>query len=199
MDEYIAIIKLFAGNFAMRGYAFCDGRTLGIAQNQAVFALVGTTYGGNGQTTFNLPDLRGRVAIGSTQGVNLPGVGSYQLGQVAGTTNVTILVNNIPAHTHTAVVTPGTPGVIADNSVANTSNPSGNRLAISPKTGSGPNASTLNTYTTASANPVSLGSADAQPTITIGTTGGNQPISVLQPYNVLNYIFCLEGLFPSRN
>lgn len=198
MDEYIAIIKLFAGSYAIRGWAYCDGQILNVAQNQAVYSLLGTTYGGNGTTTFALPDLRGRVAIGSTFGSNTP-AGSYTLGQIGGAVNVTMSVNQMPTHTHQAVVTPGTPAFIADSSVGNSANPAGNRLAMSPKTGSGPNASTLNTYTTSSANPVSMGSTATQPTVAIGAMGGNQPFSILQPFAVLNYIFCLEGLYPTRN
>ncbi|MET0571613.1 MAG: tail fiber protein [Pedobacter agri] len=194
MDEYIAVIKLFAGNFAMRGWAFCNGQLLSIQQNSAVFALVGTTYGGDGQNTFGLPDLRGRVAIGATFGVPGPGLSQYQLGQKAGTENTTILINHMPPHNHTAILTP-----IADNSIGNTSSPSGNRLAISPKTGSGPNATTLNTYTSASSNPVTLGTAAGQSAITVGNNGSGLPFSILQPYLALSYIFCLQGIFPSRN
>ena len=189
MEEYIAIIKLFAGNYAMRGWAYCNGQLLSISQNAATFSLVGTTYGGNGINTFALPDLRGRVAIGATNG-SVPGLSQYQLGQISGVENITLQINQMPQHNHTGVL-----GQIADSSVGNSSLPTGNRLAISPKTGSGPNATTLNTYTNGTSNPTSL----AGQNVTIGLSGGGQPVSILQPYLALNYIFCLEGIYPSRN
>src|SRR5690349_24008377 len=101
-EPFIAEIVLFAGNFAPRGWAFCQGQILSIAQNTALFSLLGTTYGGNGQTTFALPDLRGRVPIGTGQG---PGLAPIDLGQVAGNPSVTLTVNNMPAHNHQATTT----------------------------------------------------------------------------------------------
>src|SRR4051812_19628298 len=102
-EPFLAEIMIFAGNFAPRGWAFCNGQILSIAQNTALFSLLGTTYGGNGQTTFALPDLRGRVPIGVGQG---PGLSSISLGEVGGTENVTLLTTQMPMHDHTATVTP---------------------------------------------------------------------------------------------
>lgn len=101
-EPFVAEIMLFGGNFAPRGYAFCSGQILSIAQNTALFSLLGTTYGGNGQTTFALPDLRGRAALHTGQG---PGLSSYNLGQVGGTETVTLNINQIPAHNHAIVFT----------------------------------------------------------------------------------------------
>jgi len=98
-NAYLASIMMFAGNFAPRGWAFCNGQILSIAQNTALFSLLGTTYGGNGQTTFALPDLRGRVAVSQGQG---PGLTNYALGEVTGSENVTLLITEIPMHAHTA-------------------------------------------------------------------------------------------------
>lgn len=98
MDEFIAIVKIFAGNFAPRGWMFCQGQILSIAQNTALFSLLGTTYGGNGQTTFALPDLRGRAPIGQGQG---PGLSNYVLGQTGGLESATLTQANLPAHSHT--------------------------------------------------------------------------------------------------
>src|SRR5215210_2000666 len=103
MEGYIAEIRLFAGNFAPRGWAFCSGQILSIAQNTALFSLLGTTFGGNGQTTFALPDLRGRVAVGPGQGPGLPAV---NLGQVSGEPTHTLIITEMPAHNHTTQVTP---------------------------------------------------------------------------------------------
>src|SRR5687767_4659649 len=101
-EPFIAQITLFAGNFAPRGWAFCQGQILSIAQNTALFSLLGTTYGGDGQTTFALPDLRGRVPVGTGQG---PGLSPYQAGQKSGVENTTLLSTQMPAHVHTANTT----------------------------------------------------------------------------------------------
>jgi len=97
MEAFIGSILLFAGNFAPRGWAFCQGQLLSIQQNTALFSILGTTYGGNGQTTFGLPDLRGRAPIGPGQG---PGLPSVELGEMAGTPQVQLLITNLPMHTH---------------------------------------------------------------------------------------------------
>ena len=98
MEGTIGEIRMFAGNFAPRSWAFCNSQILSIAQNTALFSILGTTYGGNGQTTFGLPDLRGRVPIGTGQGPGLPNV---SLGEMSGTPTTTLLATNMPAHTHT--------------------------------------------------------------------------------------------------
>ncbi len=106
-DPFIAQITLFAGNFAPRGWAFCAGQLLPIAQNTALFALLGTTYGGNGQTTFALPDLRGRVPVQPGQG---PGLSNVNLGEASGSETATLTVNNLPNHNHLAASTQATAG-----------------------------------------------------------------------------------------
>jgi microcystin-dependent protein len=176
MDGYIAQIILFAGNFAPRNWAFCQGQILAIAQNTALFSLLGTTYGGNGQTTFALPDLRGRVPVGTGQGPGLPAI---NLGEVSGEATHTLIVTEMPAHNHP---------VRAKADVANTANPTGNSLSV----GQGPNSSTINLYSNA-APDVSLNAASE------GIIGGSQPHNNMQPYLGMNYIICLFGIFPSRN
>jgi microcystin-dependent protein len=106
-EPFIGQVTIFAGNFAPRGWAICDGRLLSIAQNSALFAILGTTYGGDGQVTFALPDLRGRAPIGTGNG---PGLTSRALGEAAGTETVTLTVPEMPAHTHTLVVSTTAPG-----------------------------------------------------------------------------------------
>src|SRR3954468_23228168 len=96
-EPFLGEIRMFGGNFAPRGWAFCNGQILSIAQNTALFSLLGTTYGGNGQTTFGLPDLRGRVAVSAGQG---PGLSNYSLGELAGSESVTLTSANMPAHNH---------------------------------------------------------------------------------------------------
>lgn len=177
MEGYIAQIIMFAGNFAPQSWAFCQGQILSIAQNTALFALVGTTYGGNGQTTFALPDLRGRVPVGTGTG---PGLSPIVLGQVAGTANTTLLVTNLPAHNHTATTTVG-----VSSANASTEEPDGSVLATQPN----------NFY--APANTVS--GAMGGVTTTIGNTGGGQPFNNYPPYLGMNYVICINGIFPSRN
>jgi microcystin-dependent protein len=173
---FIGEIIMFAGNFAPRGWAFCQGQILSIAQNTALFSILGTTYGGNGQTTFALPDLRGRVPIGQGQGPGLPAV---SLGEVSGSPTHTLIQAEMPQHNHLI-------NTVAD--VANTANPTGGSLAV----GQGPNNSTLSLYSNQTPNSP----LNAQ---TCGIAGGSQPFSVMQPYLGMNYIIALQGIFPSRN
>jgi microcystin-dependent protein len=180
-EPFIGEIKIFAFNFAPRGYSFCSGQTLSISQNTALFALLGTTYGGNGQTTFVLPDLRGRVAIGQGQG---NGLSNYVLGQVSGSENTTLLATNMPAHTHTAQVN-------VNNTAANVATPVAGSSLAAAKDVNGDNASIY----TATAPNTALSSGS----VTVGVAGGSQPFSNLQPYLALNYSIALQGIFPSRN
>lgn len=173
MEGVIAQILLFAGNFAPKSWAFCNGAILPISSNTALFSLLGTTYGGNGTTNFALPDLRGRVAIGAGQG---PGLSNYQLGQAGGHESVTLTLNEMPNHTH-AVNVPTTDGP------GSTEDPTGNILALQ-------NASV---FAAASAASGSYGG------VTVGATGGNAPIPTVSPYLALNYVICLYGIYPSRN
>ncbi|ARS39460.1 phage tail protein [Sphingobacteriaceae bacterium GW460-11-11-14-LB5] len=184
MDSpFLGIIALFGFSFAPRGWAFCSGQLMAIASNQALFSLLGTTYGGNGQNTFALPDLRGRVAMGTGQG---PGLSPRTLGEMAGVETVTLISTQIPQHTHTvaepAVTSSGTLDVPSASVI----------LSASPKTGSGPNAVSLKTYSDVAAN------ATLKPFNT-GIAGGSQPHENMQPYLVLNYSIATEGIFPSRN
>ena len=171
-EPFLGMIIIVPYNFSPRGWAFCNGQILPIAQNTALFSLLGTTYGGNGQTTFALPDLRGRVSNSSGQG---PGLSSYDLGQVGGTESETLTINQMPSHNHIANATSGD---------GTSSKPEGRFLA---------NSGTSTIYADAIAPSVPLGVQ------TIGNTGGSQPFSTLQPYLTLNYCIALEGIFPSRN
>ena len=180
MEGTIGEIRMFAGNFAPRTWAFCSNQLLSIAQNTALFSILGTTYGGNGQTTFALPDFRGRVAVGTGQG---PGLSNITLGQLAGTTNVTLTTGNMPAHTHplTGTVSPqGNQGA-----AGLTNDPSNRRFAGT------------NIFTGAATDLATM--APAVSTLAIGATGGSQPFSIMPPYLGMNYIICLFGIFPSRD
>jgi len=176
MEGTIAEIRLFAGNFNPRGWAFCNGQLMSIAQNTALFSLVGTTYGGNGQTTFGLPDLRSRVAVGTGQGPGLPNI---QLGQMAGESAHTLTLAELPAHTHTATM----PAATSSTSTTPASN-----LAVGPAT---LGAATWKNFGT------SIPNSAAPPTLAVA--GSSSPHNNLQPYLGMNYIICLEGIYPSRN
>jgi len=169
MDPFIGTIILFAGNFAPRGWALCDGQVLSIAQYSALFSLLGTVYGGNGIQTFALPDLRGRVPMHAGQG---PGLSNRTLGQVFGTESVTLTSNNLPGHTHQLMVSSDPP----DDDI-----PPG--LALAPG----------QFYRSAPAN-TALSAASITP-----VAGGQQPIPTTSPALVLNYIIALEGIYPSRD
>jgi microcystin-dependent protein len=172
---------MFASNFAPRGWQLCNGQLLSIAQWTAVFALVGTTYGGNGQTTFGLPDFRGRVALGTGQG---PGLPSVQLGEVSGSPTVTLLTANLPAHNHPLT---GTVNLQINNDTAGLSDDATNKRF----------AATGAIFTAVATDLVPM--APAQSSLAVGITGGSQPFSHMPPYLGMNYIFCVEGIFPSRN
>lgn len=175
-EPFIGQVMLFAGNFAPRGWAFCQGQILSIAQNTALFSILGTTYGGNGQTTFALPDLRGRVAIGTGQGPGLPVI---NLGQMDGAPTHTLIITEMPAHNHTAQAQ-------GNSGSGDSSSPNGNTWATST--------SRDNVYINAAPNgPM------AANTVTVGIAGGSQPHNNMQPYLGMNYIIAIEGIYPSRN
>jgi len=180
MEGTIGEVRLFAGNFEPRGWAFCAGQILSIAQNTALFSILGTTYGGNGQTTFGLPDLRGRVAISPGQG---PGLPSIALGEVAGEPSHTLLVTEMPAHNHT------TQAQVNASSAGGDSGSPANAYPAASSTRDG-------IYATG-AHDVTMKPDTVQ--VTVGMSGGSQPHNNMQPYLGLNYVICLEGVFPSRN
>jgi len=183
------MIYLFASNFAPSGYAFCNGQILAISTNTALFSLIGTFYGGNGQNNFALPDLRGRVPlhVGGNSGQG-SGLSIYNLGQFGGAETVTLNTTQMPVHSHTfnANKSGGTSAVPVTGTTY---------LSAGPTTGSGPNATALKTYTTDSTpgNIVPLVPS------AILTAGGSQPHNNLQPYLALNYVIALQGVFPTRN
>lgn len=175
MEGTLAEIRMFAGNFAPRGWAFCAGQIISIAQNTAVFALLGTTYGGNGQTTFGLPDLRSRASVGTGAG---PGLPSINLGEQAGSNTITLTTGNLPVHSHALTINNNTTGMV-DNAAGN---------YLNSKTASGETVVATGLSSSATLN-----------TASVGNTGNNQSFSTMQPYRGMNFIICLEGIFPSRN
>lgn len=184
MDEYIGIIKIFGGNFAPRGWMMCNGQLLSIAQNSALFSLLGTTYGGDGVTTFALPNLQSRLPIGMGQG---PGLSQYSQGEITGTENTTLTTGNIPAHTHTAVlkVNSGNSSQTAATANASISTPG----TLSGRTFT----ATYGFNTTAPDIAMNSGSVTNMP------TGSNLPFRNIPPVIAMNYIICVQGIYPSRN
>jgi len=174
MEPYIGQIQPFAFNFAPKNWAFCNGQIMSIQQNAALFSLLGTTYGGNGTTTFALPDLRGRTALHMGQG---PGLSTYAEGEASGTETVTLLTSQMPVHNH----------LLQASNTATTDNPSG---AVSAPAGTG-DGTAVNAYGTA-INTTMAPQA-------IGIAGGSQPHNNMQPYLVVNWCIAIYGIFPSRN
>jgi microcystin-dependent protein len=173
-EPFIAEVRIFAGNFAPRNWAFCDGQLLPVAQNTALFSLIGSTYGGDGRTTTGLPDLQGRAPMHPGRG---PGLTSRRLGQKLGTETVTLSELQIPSHSHTLRVH------------------AGGSIPVGPSvTASLANSRTINAWqTNTTANLVTMAPE------TLSNTGGGQSHTNVQPYLTLNFIIALQGLYPSRS
>jgi microcystin-dependent protein len=163
-QPYVGEIRMFAGNFAPAGWMFCEGQLLPISENETLFQLIGTTYGGDGESTFALPDLRGRIPIHQGNG--------FILAETGGAEEITLTVNQIPAHSHP---------LLAANAVGNDPNPNNNVLAES---------SAVSLYQS-SAPTAAMASQS------ISSTGGSQPHTNFQPYLCVDFIISLFGIFPS--
>ncbi|MEO7978643.1 tail fiber protein [Flavobacterium sp.] len=181
-EPFVGEIKILGFNFAPRGYMTCQGQLLSIAQNNALFALLGTTYGGNGVQTFGLPNLQGRMPIGQGQGAGLP---AHNMGEISGSPTVTILTSNMPAHIHAATG-------LAVNIPISTGGPdiASAEGAFLANTG-------VEIYSSVSTDGKNYGASTVSGNTAI--TGGSQPISIMNPYLVINYSIATEGIFPSRN
>lgn len=178
-DFFIGQVMMTGFNFAPKFWAQCNGQLLPINQNQALFSLLGTQFGGNGTTNFALPDLRGRSPVGYASSVDPawqpPGV---QMGQAGGVENVTLQSSNLPAHTHT----------MAASSAAGDNRLPANRL-LATSTSS---ATAANLYASSNGALVTMNPQS------VATAGGNQPHPNLQPYTAINFCIALSGIFPSR-
>jgi len=170
-DPFVAEIRIFPFNFAPRGWAFCNGQLMPISQNTALFSLLGTYYGGDGKSTFALPDLQGSAPLHTGQG---QGLSEYFLGQVGGSENVTLLQSEIPFHTH---------GLRANSSPGNRTAPSGNSIGrasgATPYIATGGGTTTMNVQA-------------------LGIAGGSLPHNNMQPYLTLSFCIALQGIFPPR-
>jgi len=170
-EPYVGEIRMFGGTFAPVGWLFCDGALLAISENDTLFTLIGTTYGGDGQETFGLPDLRGRVPLHMGRGKD---GNNYTLGEGGGVENVTLTVQQIPSHTHP---------LLCNSGAATDPNPANDvmaeQLAVSAYQSQG---------------PAPLMAAES-----IGFIGGSEPHTNIQPYLAINFIISLYGIFPSQN
>jgi microcystin-dependent protein len=174
-SPFVAEIRLLGCNFAPRGYAFCRGQILPLAQNTALFSLLGTTYGGNGVSNFGLPDLQGRTPIGAGQG---PGLSQRSLGEIGGSENVTLLTTEIPGHTHS---------ISASSATGTQAFPTNAVWAASLSSRSPPPL-----YSNVTANTPMAPNA-------LSAAGGGQPHNNRQPYLGVNYVIALQGVFPPRS
>lgn len=182
MEGVIGYTTCFAGNFAPKNWAFCQGQIINIASNTALFSIIGTVYGGNGTTTFGLPDLRSRTIVGVGQG---PGLSAYSLGQTGGLETQTVNMLQMPAHVHPVAVV--AQNASNDTDAASLTAPGGNYY--------GRDEQGITPYATAPT--VSMGILQASVTMT--SMGNNQAFNMLRPFMGMNYIICLRGVYPARN
>ena len=173
-EPFIGEIRMFGGNFAPRAWALCNGQLLSIAQNTALFSLLGVNYGGDGRTTFGLPNLQASAPMFWGQG---PGLTNRSIGEVGGTATVTLINSQMPMHNHTAY---------GSSSGGSLDNPIGNNFASAPRGSGGA------LYATQAPPTASMGQSP------VGLTGGNQPHNNLQPYLAVTFIIALQGIFPQR-
>lgn len=200
LDGYLGSLSVFAGNFAIRGCAFAEGQLLAINTNTALFSILGTTYGGDGRTTFALPDTRGRSVVGVGTG---PGLSNVRLGEKGGVETVTLTVANMPAHTHDATADFDVTGLEA---LLN---------AYQPAQGNGKNATGSDQYVNAATgttfsdnvpnvtlSPMSIdivASGDPVGAVTVESTGGGAPVNIRDPYIGMHWLIQLTGVYPSRD
>jgi len=181
-EFYIGQVILFAGTFAPVGWVLCDGSLLPIAQYDALYSIIGTTYGGDGQTTFAVPDLRGAVPVSSGQG---PSRSNYALGQTAGSESVTLTSGQMPGHTHTAVPSAA---VNVSSQPADQTSPSGNFYGKPA----------VDLYNATGGQGNTLSAAVASYTTTLQLAGGSQPLPTMSPYLAMNYCMCTDGIYPTQ-
>ena len=174
-EPFLAEIKMFAGNFAPRGYAFCNGQIMPLSQNTALFALLGVNYGGNGQSTFGLPNLQNSAPMFWGNG---PGLTPRDIGEIGGESAVTLLITELPMHTHGIPASSSAPGDTESPANAAFGNQARGRTQV---------------YTGTGTPPVQMALQSVSP------VGGNQPHNNMQPYLGINFIIATQGIFPARN
>jgi len=207
MEDYMGMVRMFGGNFAPRYFMQCNGQILSIAQNTALFSLLGTSFGGNGQTTFGLPNMQGRAPIGW----GTSPFGSYVLGEMAGSPSVTITLSNMPAHTHPAVfngagssVTIPAPTIMASSAVGTSAAPAAATNTLGQLVV--PRASGVALYNNAAPDTAlnvggqsSTAPVTVTGTVTNGVVGSSLPVDITNPYVALTFVIVTQGIYPSRN
>jgi microcystin-dependent protein len=202
-DPYVGEIRMVAFNYAPSGWALCQGQVVAISQNQALFALLGTVYGGNGVSNFQLPNLQGRSPVGAGQGL---GLSNINLGEIAGTEATTLTISNMPQHTHAAAVTGG--GQVTGNVAipASTSTAAqteggvpGVTTVLGPVSVAGRGGALYSTSTPdTTLKPFSVTLQGTAPTVQNALTGNNTPVALRNPYVGINFCIALQGVFPLR-
>jgi microcystin-dependent protein len=194
METFLGTILAFGFNFNPRGWLLCYGQLISISQNSALFSLLGTTYGGDGVTTFALPDLRGRSLIGQGQG---PGLSNIIMGQISGTENTSLLITNMPSHSHPLTSGQGEANVttvanaLSGGTITNETDGGNNSFAAG--------SAVPNIYSEPGGTNNAIGGITSTISGITGVAGGNQPFSIRNPYLGINYCIAAEGIFPSRN
>lgn len=200
MEGTVGEIRMFAGNFAPRTWAFCQGQLVAIQSNTALFSILGSQYGGNGTVTFGLPNFAGRVVIGSGQG---RGLSTYDNGEIGGTANQSVLTTEMPAHVHSVTFQQPITGTVTLNGATgggNTTQPDGALISGDGSSslfapGGGNTAPMANTSISVSGN-----FSITPPTVSaVSVAGGSVPHNNIQPYLGMNYLVCMYGVFPARN
>ncbi|KAF6687050.1 MULTISPECIES: phage tail protein [Pseudomonas] len=194
MEVFIGTIQSFAFNYAPNGWALCNGQIVAVQQNAVLFSLIGTFYGGNGQSTFQLPNLQSRVPVGMGQGT---GLSPHAIGAFSGSESVTLLAGNLPAHTHGA-------GTLAGNTTVQLTSVVSNPVTVPTPTNayigaSGPGPGSATIYSDQQgANPVPLKGVTSALSGETASAGQSQAVGIMNPYLAINFSIALEGLYPSR-
>jgi microcystin-dependent protein len=191
MDPFLGEIKMVGFSFAPQGYALCDGSLLSVAQNSALFSLLGTTFGGDGVTTFGLPDYRSRTPVGTGTG---PGLSPITQGEKAGLENTTLLVTNMPQHTHTAILSGATATPTAFNGGGNLTDPAGAAAANASDVAR----DVLPSFASASTATAAMAPIPVSGNVQVGMAGNSMPVQIRNPYLGTNFIIATQGVYPSR-
>ena len=196
MTAFLCTVMGWAPNFSPRDWAYCHGALLAISSFTAIFSLIGTIYGGDGRTTFALPELRGRALVG--QGA-APGMQPYVIGYRGGQEFVTLNITEMPAHNHTAALSGATVTFQATTSDPTTNTPVTGAMLSTGKVGTGFTAQPADIYNVGGTPNVNLSAGSVSAAVAIGVTGNSNSHENRTPYQVLNWIFCTQGVYPSRN
>lgn len=187
METFLGFIYLSGLNFAPRGFAMCQGQLMAISQNSALFSLLGTNFGGDGRTSFGIPDFQSRFPIGAGHGA---GLSAYALGEKGGRETVTLLTQNLPAHTHAA-----SGKILANGTAGSESSPVSNYPALGQVTISRGNTLDTDTYAQTANGFMAQNSVE----VTVSSTGNNIPVDITPPFQAVNFVIAIQGIFPPRN